>query len=66
MRGIEARGFLKEGSPKHTRAGRPPADLLRLIGLARAVIQEAVEFSRRARVSTRARAEEARKFNAPE
>jgi transposase len=56
VRGIELRGFLQDNEPKYTRAGRPPAELLRLVKLVRAVMREAVALSRRPRVSARARA----------
>ncbi len=55
VRGVELRGFLDETQPRYTRAGRPPAELLHLVKLVRAVMREAVELSRRARGSTRAR-----------
>jgi len=62
VRGIELRGFLDDTEPRYTRAGRPPAELLRLVKLVRAVMREAVELSRRARVSARARATAERAF----
>ena len=62
MRGIEPRGFLKDEPPKFTRAGHPPVELLRLIGSARVVMREAVEYSRRERRAERPRVKAARKF----
>jgi transposase len=56
VRGIELRGFLQDSEPRYTRAGRPPAELLHLVKLVRTVMREAVQLSRRARVSARARA----------
>jgi hypothetical protein len=62
IRGIELRGFLKDEKPRYTRAGRPPAQLLCLLLLGRAVMKEAVEFSRDPRRSVRAREKAARRF----
>lgn len=62
VRGIEPRGFLRDEAPKFTRAGRPPAELLRLAWLTRRVMREAVEHSRQTRLSRRARARAARRF----